>query len=192
MNFTMNFTTRSARTLGSSTEGEGSERYQIVKKMVIAGALSGSHNSLRYSGLFIGTATASKYRAALIRDGVIRAKKDSQQNTCNNKQTPEIILGDEISERKMFEDFREFAESSRVRHINKMNESKSEREKRYHATMLNQYNSMVILLDQFDVNIVGYAKRYSYRTGYLVEKGRATIEENSSVTHSSMVRGLKF
>ena len=167
----MNFTARNVKTLGSNTEGEGSERYQLVKKMVETGALNGSQHSLCKSGLLIGSKTAEKYHAALIRDGVIRVKKDSQQNTCNNKQTPEIILGDEISERKMFEDFREFAESSRVRHINKMNESKSEREKRYHALMLNQYNSMVILLDQFDVNIVGYAKRYSYRTGYLVEKG---------------------
>lgn len=158
---------KNVKTLGSSTEGEGSERYQLVKKMVEAGALSGSQNSLCKSGLLIGSETARKYHAALIRDGVIR-----EQNTCNNKkQTPEIILGDEISERKMFEDFREFAESARVRHIHKMNESKSESEKRYHALMLNQYNSMVILLDQFDVSIVGYAKRYSYRTGYLVEKG---------------------
>ena len=167
----MNTTAKNIKTLGSNTEGEGSERYQLVKKMVETGALNGSQHSLCKSGLLIGSKTAGKYHAALIRDGVIRGKNDSQQNTCNNKQTPEIILGDEISERKMFEDFREFAESSRVRHINKMNESKSEREKRYHATMLNQYNSMVILLDQFDVSIVGYAKRYSYRTGYLVEKG---------------------
>ena len=192
MNFTMNFTTRSARTLGSSTEGEGSERYQIVKKMVIAGALSGSHNSLRHSGLFIGTATASKYRAALIRDGVIRAKKDSQQNTCNNKQTPEIILGDEISERKMFDDFIASAERCRVHHMRCMNEAKSDRDKRFHALMLNQYNATVIHLHQFDTAIAGSAKPYRYRTGYLVEKGRATIEENSSDTHSSMVRGLKF
>ena len=167
----MNFTVRNVKTLGSNTEGEGSERYQLVRKMVEAGALNGSQHSLCKSGLLIGSKTAEKYHAALIRDGVIRAKKDSQQNTCNNKQTPEIILGDEISERKMFEDFKEFAESSRVRHIHKMNESKSEREKRYHAQMLNQYNSMAILLDQFDVSIVGYAKRYSYRTGYLVKKG---------------------
>ena len=173
MNFTMNFTTRSARTLSSSTEGEGSERYQIVKKMVIAGALSGSHNSLRHSGLFIGTATASKYRAALIRDGVIQAKKDSQQNTCNNKQTPEIILGDEISERKMFDDFIASAERCRVHHMRCMNETKSDRDKRFHELMFNQYNATVIHLHQFDTAIAGSAKPYRYRTGYLVEKGGA-------------------
>ena len=188
----MNTTAKNIKTLGSNTEGEGSERYQLVKKMVETGALNGSQHSLCKSGLLIGSKTAGKYHAALIRDGVIRGKNDSQQNTCNNKQTPEIILGDEISERKMFEDFKEFAESSRVRHMRCMNEAKSERDKRFHEMMLNQYSSTVILLHQFDARLVGRGKPYSYRTGYLVEKGRATIEENSSDTHSSTVRGLKF
>ena len=42
----MNFTARNVKTLGSNTEGEGSERYQLVKKMVEAGALNGSQHSL--------------------------------------------------------------------------------------------------------------------------------------------------
>ena len=168
----MNFTARNVKTLGPNTEGEGSERYQIVKKMVEAGALNGSQHSLCKSGLLIGSKTAEKYNAALIRDGVIRGKKDSQQNTCNNnKQTPEIIIGDEISERKMFDDFRASTERGRVHHMRCMNEAKSERDKRFHEMMLNQYSSTVILLHQFDARLVGRGKPYSYRTGYLVEKG---------------------
>ena len=167
----MNFTARNVKTLGSNTEGEGSERYQLVRKMVEAGALNGSQHSLCKSGLLIGSKTAEKYHAALIRDGVIRAKKDSQQNTCNNKQTPEIILGDEISERKMFDDFIASAERYRVHHMRCMNETKSERDKKFHELMLNQYNSTVIHLHQFDTAIAGSAKPYRYRTGYLVEKG---------------------
>lgn len=169
----MNTTAKNVKTLGSNTEGDGSERYQLVKKMVEAGALSGSQNSLCKSGLLIGSETARKYHAALIRDGIIQAKKDSQQNTCNNKQTPEIILGDEISERKMFDDFIASAERCRVHHMRCMNETKSDRDKRFHELMFNQYNATVIHLHQFDTAIAGSAKPYRYRTGYLVEKGGA-------------------
>lgn len=95
---------KGVKTLGSNTEGEGSERYQLVKKMVISGALSGSHDSLRYSGLFIGTATASKYRAALIRDGVINGKQATVIK--KNKQ-------EEIRETQKFDDFTNFCEAMR-------------------------------------------------------------------------------
>lgn len=183
MNFTMNFTTRSARTFGSSTEGEGSERYQIVKKMVIAGALSGSHNSLRYSGLFIGTATASKYRAALIRDGIIQGKNDSQQNTCNNKkQTPEIILGDEISETTKFDDFENFVIGKWKELMDSHKESGDDAE---FNKALNYY-SVIDVMKEFNRRVedietslmrFGHSRGSFYRTGYLVEKGRATIEE---------------
>ena len=174
MNFTMNFTTRSARTLGSSTEGEGSERYQIVKKMVIAGALSGSHNSLRHSGLFIGTATASKYRAALIRDGVIRAKKDSQQNTCNNKQTPEIILGDEISETTKFDDFESFV-TGKWKEL--MDSHKESGDNAVLDEALNYY-AVIDAMKEFNRKIedretslmrYGHPAHSFYRTGYLVK-----------------------
>ena len=177
MNFTMNFTARSARTLGSSTEGEGSERYQIVKKMVIAGALSGSHNSLRYSGLFIGTATASKYRAALIRDGIIQGKKDSQKNTCNNKkQTPEIILGDEISETTKFDDFENFVTGKWERLMDSHKESGDDAE---FNEALNYYG-VLDAMKEFNRKIedretslmrFGHPAHSFYRTGHLVKKG---------------------
>lgn len=159
---------KNVKTLGSSTEGEGSERYQLVKKMVEAGALSGSQNSLCKSGLLIGSETARKYHAALIRDGVIR-----EQNTCNNKkQTPEIILGDEISETQKFDDFESFA----------MGMSKKKGVALANASLANAAlaNAALAFIKIFEKQIerielceveYGRPRDGLYRTGYLVEKG---------------------
>ena len=173
----MNTTAKNVKTLGSSTEGEGSERYQLVKKMVAAGALSGSQNSLCKSGLLIGSKTAGKYHAALIRDGVIQGKKDSQQNTCNNKkQTPEIILGDEISEATKFDDFESFVTGKWERLMDSHKESGDDAE---FNKALNYYSVLDVMkefnrrVEDIETSLMrfGHPKDSFYRTGYLVKKG---------------------
>lgn len=84
--------------LGTATDGLGSERYKLVKKMVIGGMLRGSINSIRDSGLMIGTSTAKKYNSALIRDGVIPS----------NNKPKKHIHEEEISETQKFDDFVNF------------------------------------------------------------------------------------
>lgn len=168
---------KNVKTLGSSTEGEGSERYQLVKKMVEAGALSGSQNSLCKSGLLIGSETARKYHAALIRDGVIQEKNDSQQNTCNNKkQTPEIILGDEISETQKFDDFENFIIGKWKKLMDSYKESGDD-------AALNKalnYYGVIDAIKEFNRQVedretslmrYGHSAHSFYRTGYLVKKG---------------------
>ena len=172
----MNATARNVKTLGSNTEGEGSERYQLVKKMVETGALNGSQHSLCKSGLLIGSKTAEKYHAALIRDGVIRAKKDSQQNTCNKKQTPEIILGDKISETTKFDDFENFVIGKWER---LMDSHKESGDNAVLDEALNYY-SVIDAMKEFNRKIedcetslmrFGHPAHSFYRTGYLVKKG---------------------
>ena len=154
---------KNVKTLGSSTEGEGSERYQLVKKMVEAGALSGSQNSLCKSGLLIGSETARKYHAALIRDGIIREKKDSQKNTCNNKkQTPEIIIGDEISETQKFDDFESFAMG--------MSKKKGFALANAALAFIKIFEKQIERIERCEVEY-GRPRDGLYRTGYLVEKG---------------------
>lgn len=173
----MNTTAKNVKTLGSNTEGEGSERYQLVKKMVETGALNGSQHSLCKSGLLIGSETARKYHAALIRDGVIQVKKDSQKNTCNNKkQTPEIILGDKISETTKFDDFESFVTGKWER---LMDSHKESGDNAVLDEALNYY-SVIDAMKEFNRKIedcetslmrFGHSKDSFYRTGYLVEKG---------------------
>ena len=149
---------KNVKTLGSSTEGEGSERYQLVKKMVEAGALSGSQNSLCKSGLLIGSETARKYHAALIRDGVIR-----EQNTCNNKkQTPEIIIGDEIRETQKFDDFESFAMG--------MSKKKGVALANAALAFIKIFEKQIERIERCEVEY-GRPRDGLYRTGYLVEKG---------------------
>ena len=172
----MNFTARNVKTLGSSTEGEGSERYQLVKKMVEVGALNGSQHSLCKSGLLIGSETARKYHAALIRDGVIQVKKDSQQNTCNKKQAPEIILGDEISETTKFDDFENFVIGKWERLMDSHKESGDnavlDEALNYYAVIdaMREFNRKIEDCETSPVRF-GHPKYSFYRTGYLVEKG---------------------
>jgi len=172
----MNATARNVKTLGSNTEGEGSERYQLVKKMVETGALNGSQHSLCKSGLLIGSKTAEKYHAALIRDGVIRAKKDSQQNTCNKKQTPEIILGDEISEAQKFDDFENFIIGKWKKLMDSYKESGDDaalnKALNYYGVLdaVKEFNRQV---EDTETSLMryGHSAHSFYRTGYLVEKG---------------------
>ena len=138
----MNATARNIKTLGSNTEGEGSERYQLVKKMVETGALNGSQHSLCKSGLLIGSKTAGKYHAALIRDGVVAARKNESVRMSDCEIYLDERLGvNRISENKSLGDFTQFLIAARDGNIGKDYAYLKQR----HKDILNLANFSLIL-----------------------------------------------